>query len=288
MRRLHLLILLLFVVSKAMGVNPKGFYLDNLGNATELLSVKCIGQDEDGLIWFGTDKGLYHFNGYSVKSYLGRISNIQTRCILALNGSVLLGYNGGLLSFDRIEEQFRQVEYFRNDIVNTITRSGDILYIGTDSGLYQVEYKDLHTPGAIAKLYSGSVRTMLLRGDRIWTGSFRDYGFYHLREEKYYPLEFDEDPSRSHFVSTIYAENDSTLWLGSSRAMVRIDLPQYKATNYLPMIVLQTILEDRDGNFVLGTDAGLLLHDRILKGPFVVGHVNGVGILEQKCLQTLR
>ena len=161
MRRLHLLILLLFVVSKAMGVNPKGFYLDNLGNATELLSVKCIGQDEDGLIWFGTDKGLYHFNGYSVKSYLGRISNIQTRCILALNGSVLLGYNGGLLSFDRIEEQFRQVEYFRNDIVNTITRSGDILYIGTDSGLYQVEYKDLHTPGAIAKLYSGSVRTML-------------------------------------------------------------------------------------------------------------------------------
>lgn len=262
MRRLHLLILLLFVVSKAMGVNPKGFYLDNLGNATELLSVKCIGQDEDGLIWFGTDKGLYHFNGYTVKSYLGRISNIQTRCILALNGSVLLGYNGGLLTFDRIEEQFRQVEYFRNDIVNTITRSGDILYIGTDSGLYRVEYKDLHTPGAISKLSSGPVRTMLLRNDRIWTGSFRDYGYYHLQEEKYYPLEFEEDPSRSHFVSTIYAENDSTLWLGTSRAMVRIDFPQYKATNYLPMIVLQTILEDRDGNFVLGTDAGLLLHDR--------------------------
>lgn len=257
--RYCLLALLLLVSLKGHGAAPEGYFLDSLDNRTGLLSVKCIGQDADGLIWFGTDKGLYNYDGYSVKSFRGLISNVQTRCVLPIGQEVLVGCNGGMWIFDTVGEQFHECAFFKNDVVNTIVRDGEDLYIGADSGLYRVHSTDLDNPQAYTSLHDGSVRTMLLRKDRLWTGSFRDYGYYSFADGKYYPFSFEG--GRSQFVSTIYAENDSTLWLGTSRNMIRLDSPEYTATQYLPMIVLQTIIRDGRGGYLLGTDAGLLYHD---------------------------
>ena len=98
--RYCLLALLLLVSLKGHGAAPEGYFLDSLDNRTGLLSVKCIGQDADGLIWFGTDKGLYNYDGYSVKSFRGLISNVQTRCVLPIGQEVLVGCNGGMWIFE--------------------------------------------------------------------------------------------------------------------------------------------------------------------------------------------
>ena len=213
--RYCLLALLLPVCLQGRGANLGGFYLDSLDNRTGLLSVKCIGQDADGLIWFGTDKGLYNFDGVYVKSYRGLISNVQTRCVLPIGTDVLVGCNDGMWIFDTIGEEFHSCAFFQNDVVNTVVRDGEDLYIGADSGLYKVRYSSLNDPESFTLLYDGSVRTVLLREDRIWTGTFEDYGYYSFKDEKYYPFQFDAADG-AHFVSTIYAENDSLLWLGTS------------------------------------------------------------------------
>jgi len=253
---------LLSVCLGMFGAPSHGYDFDNLNGDTEMLSVKCIGQDHNGMIWFGTDKGLYSYDGYAVKSFRGKVSNMQTRCILALDDVVLVGCNGGLLLYDVMQEEFMQVDYFDNDIVNVLILSGDTLYVGADSGLYRIQYTPSDPLGAISKLCSESVRTFLLKEDRLWIGTFRNYGYYSLTEEKYVSLEFEENASASLFVSTIYQENDSTLWLGTSRAMIQVDISDCKATRYLPMTVLQTIYKDEGETFLLGTDAGLMLHDR--------------------------
>ena len=40
------------------------FAFDNLGGNTELKLTRTLAQDDDGMIWFGTDRGLQSYDGY--------------------------------------------------------------------------------------------------------------------------------------------------------------------------------------------------------------------------------
>lgn len=43
--------------------------LDGLGGRTGLLSTRCIAQDSRGMIWFGTTRGLYSYDGFEISNY---------------------------------------------------------------------------------------------------------------------------------------------------------------------------------------------------------------------------
>ena len=43
---------------------------NNLGSKTKTLSVRCFTQDSTGMVWFGTSRGLYSYDGYDIRHYV--------------------------------------------------------------------------------------------------------------------------------------------------------------------------------------------------------------------------
>ncbi len=67
----------------------------------------CFVQDLQGVMWFGTDKGLFSYNGYTVKSHsistLPNADLIQTRinCGIMYDARYIwLGSDNGILIYD--------------------------------------------------------------------------------------------------------------------------------------------------------------------------------------------
>ena len=55
-------ILLSLPLQALSGSNP--FVFDNFSGKTELFFVQSMLRQKDGMLWFGTDAGLYGFDGY--------------------------------------------------------------------------------------------------------------------------------------------------------------------------------------------------------------------------------
>ena len=50
---------------------------NNLGSKTKTLSVRCFTQDSTGMVWFGTSRGLYSYDGYDIRHYVSLTSTRQ-------------------------------------------------------------------------------------------------------------------------------------------------------------------------------------------------------------------
>ena len=52
---------------------------NNLGSKTKTLSVRCFTQDSTGMVWFGTSRGLYSYDGYDIRHYVSDTLLTSTR-----------------------------------------------------------------------------------------------------------------------------------------------------------------------------------------------------------------
>jgi methyl-accepting chemotaxis protein/ligand-binding sensor domain-containing protein len=127
--------------------------------------VQYIVQDKQGFLWFGTDKGLDRYDGYSVHNYHHRRTDprsIGDGNILTIHqdrrDTLWVGTNTGLSRYDRERDAFanyalgsasRQVRAIADDSHGT-------LWLGTDKGLYRFDRAT-----GTATLLDGSVGTTL-------------------------------------------------------------------------------------------------------------------------------
>lgn len=124
----------------------------NTGSIYEMLSgsvVTCMLQDSEGFLWFGTQSGLYRYNGYNIKSYSFNstlpnksAANFITSICEDNSKNIWLGtFGGGLFKLDPITEEYVHFNHNANvhdglgdNIVRAICKddSGK-LWIGTQN-----------------------------------------------------------------------------------------------------------------------------------------------------------
>ncbi|MDD7885115.1 hybrid sensor histidine kinase/response regulator transcription factor [Flavivirga sp. 57AJ16] len=79
-------------------------------------TILCSLQDSKGFLWFGTKDGLNRFDGYTFKYYKQDIANPKSlgsnfvECILEFNDMLWLGTDNGLYKYNRIDESFELIE----------------------------------------------------------------------------------------------------------------------------------------------------------------------------------
>ena len=81
-------------------------------------NISCLTQDKQGYIWFGTNNGVYRFDGYTVKEYRREAHNINSlihnnvNCIYAgKDGFIWIGTWGGLTKFDPSMQSFTHYKH---------------------------------------------------------------------------------------------------------------------------------------------------------------------------------
>jgi signal transduction histidine kinase/ligand-binding sensor domain-containing protein len=202
--------------------------------------VTALGQDERGLIWVGTQKGLLRFDGYHLQKMVQTVplaARVASEFVTALwvgrAGQIALGSpNDGLIVLNSASGQ---IDSFSHDPQQADSISagtiwaiaGDAqggLWIGTDHGL------DYLAPGAktfvhyrqqkgnAASLLDNRVHSLLFdRAGRLWVGSAgglqrlrRDgFGFEAIASD---PLEHDSLAGQE--VRALFEAADGKLWLG--------------------------------------------------------------------------
>src|SRR5258705_11278728 len=96
--KISFIVIFVFLVYSALGQSPL-FQSYNLLKKNEPLGINKIIQDKTGFIWFGTDKGLFKFDGVNYKII---VNNSLDKNVTALAqdpiGRVWMGFTNGKIA----------------------------------------------------------------------------------------------------------------------------------------------------------------------------------------------
>ena len=252
MRPIHLISLLsgliLLAQPAAGNLSDTGHFRDR----TAMLSVRSIAQQEDGMIWFGTERSLYSFDGYDLTSYPCPDGHIQTNKLLPLAGSLLLGTNDGVYFFQLDGHGFKRATPFDGELVRDMLTLGDYVYVGSNAGLYRYD------PAAdtAIRLLEGNIFSLALSGDVLYVGTRSGLGSYKTSGGTYTPLL----PGRQILAASILPDGN-TLWIGTPNQLLHFDLGDGRQLDAQPFPIAKSLFRDKEGRLMVGTDDGLFRYD---------------------------
>ncbi|SNR30825.1 Signal transduction histidine kinase [Lutibacter agarilyticus] len=254
----------IFFTSISYGQYSLGFDHLTTENGLSQSDVNCIYQDKDGFMWFGTHDGLNRYDGYNFTifkpdptSETSISSNLIWKIVDDENGNLWIGTTGGGLNyFDKNTEKFTRFqhdEYNSNSLIsNHITQlyrdSKSRLWIGTTKG---IDLIDLEKP----------------------IDSIKIQHFNLYQNEIISSMDGNS-------VFSIFEDSRNQLWVGGIRGLSKLirdqngDIYFQLVNKYFerPNIPVRTIAEDRFGNLLIGSSAGLyryLLNNDTYKSQFI-------------------
>ncbi|HEX6225833.1 MAG TPA: two-component regulator propeller domain-containing protein [Chryseolinea sp.] len=198
----------------------------------ESLQVNCILQEQAGFMWFGTSKGLYHFNGKNHQRYTTK-EGMSTDGVTALAedslGRIWIGYDNG------------KIGYFQSDSVHILDPP----------------------EGSATKTVSD---ILFDSKGNLWFATHND-GLYYLKANRLYRID-EAEGLPDLFIYDLAEDAAGNIWAGTDGGAavcrlqgnhVSVDVIDYN--DGLPDNIIRKIVPDR-GAVLLGTeDAGILRYD---------------------------
>lgn len=208
------------------------------------VAVAGIEQDSFGFLWFGSEDGLYRYDGFTSKVYRHEPGDQQSLSSSAItdiledrHGSLWFATNGGGLNrFVRDDEGF---EHFRHGTDDPHSLSHDnvwclledhsgTLWVGTTGGLhrYHAQEKEFTrhlTEDAQSTADFAVVALFEDEDHHLWVGTTRGLARFAEEETTWYRHDPEDPSSLSHNEVTAIAPSDGSLWIGTSNGLHRFD-----------------------------------------------------------------
>jgi len=248
------------LIPAAAAQNP--YVFDNFLPSPEALSVRSFAQDQRGLMWIGTNIGLFSYDGYHAHACFqyGDSANVPVNAILVCGDSLLLGSQSGLLVYNMRTNRYAPSPVHLNDEVQTVKQVDGVLWIGAMSGLYRYDI-------ATATLTKASIGTATIvyslfehEGD-IYLATYEGFGRYIPSTDQYLPIIPESGGAAQVFVNSIMKDSvKQCIWVGTGNNLIRYDLNDRSLTRIGGFSYIKTLCHDRDGNLVIGTDNGLYFY----------------------------
>ena len=210
-------------------------------------TVSSIAQDKQGVIWLGTENGLYSYDGYhSYRHYADHaFSNTRVNA-LAFKGSMLyLATGSGVLAFDTQRYAYASIpakEHLDNENQRKSLKEQRVLDVQNEKATLGSDvYALLHTPKG---LLTGSISGLRLN-------------------QRLIPLRQGKQP----LVNALaYDAKRKCYWVGTEGALYCADLQlrNFSKVEALNGNSVKCLAEDNEGKLYIGTDNGLYslsIHD---------------------------
>lgn len=243
-----LLVLAMLLHGMIASALPHQYYqFNNLKGMTQKLCVRSMAQTEDGMMWFGTEDGLYSYNGYHLRRHdLNGISAGSLNYMAAVGDSILIGGERGLLSFNLRTYTFRQLPYIQDETVKGIVWAAGHWWVATEDAIYQ--------DGKRMGLSLGTLFSIGCDDTYLYIGTREQVLRYDFRK---YTLEALDD---NVWIATCFAPSDhGRVWIGMATAVVEWDWAKAAATFRRAVPVAKSLCTDKQGNLLVGTDNGLYI-----------------------------
>ena len=126
---MHRPVLFLFILLQIwLPCTLVGQQFENIYLGTEASVISCFLQDSEGMIWIGSNKGLFSYDGYSSQPHFtfGERSNTRIYCGTVVDSTYLyIGADNGLLIYNYRTDTYQEPEAdFPTDIRTLALRDG--------------------------------------------------------------------------------------------------------------------------------------------------------------------
>ena len=199
---------------------------DNIYLGAEASVISCFLQDSEGLIWVGSNKGLFSYDGYSTQQHFTYGERTNTR-IYCYNTAV-----DTCVSTFSIREMLLCGERTNTRIYCGIIADNTYLYLGTDNGILVYNYRTdkYEQPDTD---FPTDVRTMVLQGDTLWIGSLNGLYTYQLKSRQLNHFDSKQTGLPHNTIYSIIHTKDNQIYIGTYNGLCRYVQASGKFENIL-------------------------------------------------------
>ncbi|TLX78162.1 response regulator [Labilibacter sediminis] len=253
-------------------------------------TIKCILEDDEGFMWFGTSNTLAVYDGYQLRR-VDLISGNSQGTFGSINAlaedsqkQIWIGTESGVFIYDKSTETSIRIE---DDYLSGVqcrslfVSSNNEIFVGTAEGLFiynqagEFQERYLHQPEMGSGLSHNMVRCFYEdQQGRMWIGTFDGLNCLDRDNKriKRYRLQRGVTTKKNNLILSIHpsrSHNDSVLMVGTETGLclfntVNGEYSQYRHmsnNNSLSNDVVKTISAD-GANVWMGTDLGLNLFNQ--------------------------
>nr|MBC8490880.1 hypothetical protein [Bacteroidota bacterium] len=307
-RCLVLLLLILLQGRFASGLERKVEFENlRLFRGQSGITIFSIVQDSIGYMWFGTNKGLFRYDGYNFKRFIhshddknGILNNTIYRMTVDPQGVLWISANNNISNYDPVTDSFihftgdslRSSSLLESRIFSMASDSNSI-WIGTNKNdLYQMRKSDgtLKHISLSQKNIDNSKKPQIHelcidnegflwigRSDNIYTVNTST-----MQIEKFNPLGINSTESIYQNVRAIHINNTNDIWFGANydalSNFVQDTIRNYRFSNGDREITqssfVQDITAEKNGNLWIGTTKNGLVYYNRETGNFTYAHGN--------------
>lgn len=255
--RWYFLLVVMFLCSTTLYALPHQYeQFDNLSNMTQNLCVRSIAQTADGMMWLGTEDGLYSFNGYHLRKMEMRFADGQgeeertlgcINCLVPDSDSLLIGCERGLLSFHLHTHTVRMLPYAKGENVRGILKAHGHWWVATAKAIYQ--------DGTRLKWHQGEIFSIGSDDTHIYIGTQEKVMRYAFERKTF------EAMMENVWIATCFiTASPQEVWVGTARNVIAWQGEQETFRCTVP--VAKSLCIDKQGNLLVGTDNGLYIIEK--------------------------
>jgi len=277
----------------------------SINNGLSQSVVNCIFQDSKGYIWIGTQNGLNRFNGetFDVYTYNPADSgSISYNWIYSItedtDGNLWIGTKGGLNQYLAKQNKFKRISYqtsFSYDVArycyDVIRLSNGQILINTPPliSVFDPE-KESFTHFQSKLEYDGAVKDVKIPiledvDSTLWIGSTKGLSAFSLQTKEFRYFSFiniSGDPITDVNVTALFKDKKGMLWVGTTSGLFnfnfsskRFEESQFELSSARKFsfenTCIRTILEDKNGNLIIGTEGkGLYVLSLYSQNPVTI------------------
>lgn len=269
--RIYYILISLFLLLPVYGQKASYQIFENIYLNTEASVISCFLQDKQGLIWIGSNKGLFSYDGYSTQSHftLGEQSNTRIYCGVIVDDTYLyLGADNGILIYNYKTDRYETPGITFPSDVRTLALNGKELWIGTLNGLftYHMETKQLKSfdrktsPG----LPHQSIYSILCGSDgNLYIATYNGLCYYSPRTKNFQRIPLPDNQHKSNqFVNSLLEDTGRRcIWIGTEGNLFRYNLTgkQIEQIDAFRNNSIKSLALDNN-HLLAGTDNGLYVY----------------------------
>jgi signal transduction histidine kinase/ligand-binding sensor domain-containing protein/CheY-like chemotaxis protein/AraC-like DNA-binding protein len=243
--------------------------------------VASIIQDRSGMIWLGTNKGLYSYDGYSVYAHNKGHKDIKTHiyCGLDIGGSQLyLGSDNGLIIYNYRTDSYEALPAKFPKDIRAIVKDGNAIWLGSLEGLFRYDFATKKLSHFETRHYAGlSHNTIysIIKGsdNRIYIGTYNGFCYYDKHKHGFTKIPLPSIAQKSNvFVNSLLEDRPSgCIWIGTEGNLYRYSLKSGKVERISGFNdnSVKALALDSNHKLLVGTDNGLFVYN----GSHIEQHV---------------
>ena len=256
MKRFSISLLMTCLFSLSVSAQEGEAIIGNLHSRTASLSVRSLVQQDNGMIWFGTDRNLYSYDGYDLRPHACPDGHIQVNALLCMSDKLLLGTNDGMYSFCLENYVYHRAAPLDKQMIRTLRVCQGNVFVGSDEGLYRYD-PEVDTA---TRLLEGDIFSLVAHGDSLFVGTQEGVSLYRPDTGTITAFFRPHNLGARTMAISILPDGDR-IWIGTARVLYCLDIHSGEVLDEAPFMIPKMLCKDWEGRLLVGTDNGLYSYD---------------------------